>query len=93
MTAARATRRKLSPRQQDIVDLLHQDLTQKEVADRLGVSVATVEELLSRARSRFGVGSTAVLLARAPARPRAERESVPDSQYMKIGTGRENALT
>lgn len=72
--SARKPRPTLSPRQWDVVELLHRDLTNKAIAGELGISERAVEELLARARRRLGVETTRRLLARAGARPRPEHD-------------------
>ena len=55
----------LSPREREIVRQLAQGLTQNDVADRLKISSRTVETLVSRARLRLGVTTTAQLCVEA----------------------------
>jgi DNA-binding NarL/FixJ family response regulator len=47
--------RPLSPREGQIVSLLHQGHTPKEVAFELGIAAATVRVLISRAAKKGGV--------------------------------------
>jgi DNA-binding CsgD family transcriptional regulator len=49
----------LSPRQKQIVTLLADDLTSKEIGDRMGVSPKTVEFHRALIRQRLGVAGTA----------------------------------
>jgi DNA-binding NarL/FixJ family response regulator len=60
-------RRPLSPREHQILDLIRDGNTQKEVAYRLGLSDATVRVLYARAMRKLG----------RPKRPLAARRLVP----------------
>jgi DNA-binding NarL/FixJ family response regulator len=46
----------LTPREREIVDYVRQGLTNKEIAERLTVSVRTVEAHVSRVLVKLGVG-------------------------------------
>jgi DNA-binding NarL/FixJ family response regulator len=52
--AARTPSRPLSPREQEILDLLRNGRTQKEAAFELQLSAATVRVLYSRAMAKLG---------------------------------------
>lgn len=46
---------KLSPRERDVARLVAQDLTDKMIADILGISKYTVQEYLERAGKKIGI--------------------------------------
>jgi DNA-binding CsgD family transcriptional regulator len=52
---------RLTPREREIISLVAQGLTNREVADKLTMSIRTVEGHLYRASQRFGVSSRAEL--------------------------------
>jgi predicted ATPase/DNA-binding CsgD family transcriptional regulator len=52
----RPTAELLTPREREIVDYVRQGLTNKEIAERLTVSVRTVEAHVSRVLAKLGVG-------------------------------------
>lgn len=82
--SARKVRRpalSFTPRQWDIIEAAGRDLSNRAIAEQLGISERTVEDHLRDARVRASVQTTRALLARAGARPRAERadpRSFPD---------------
>jgi DNA-binding CsgD family transcriptional regulator len=55
----------LTPRQREIVRLLGEGRSYKEIADRLRVSFSTVNNHLANLRRRFGVHNTVELLRQA----------------------------
>jgi DNA-binding NarL/FixJ family response regulator len=63
-------RRPLSPRERQILDLVRDGHTQKEVAYRLGVSDATVRVLYARAMRKLG----------RPKRPLSARRLTPQDR-------------
>jgi LuxR family quorum sensing-dependent transcriptional regulator len=56
---------KLPDRERDIVAYLARGFTQAEIAEKLDLSPRTVETLVQRSRSRFGVTTTAQLCVEA----------------------------
>ena len=61
--------RQLTNRQNEIVALLRQGLTQQEAARRLGLRYSTVRKQLQAARDRSGCRSTAELAAKVGLTP------------------------
>lgn len=59
---------KLTPRQQQILQMLVDGKTPKEIARLLVISHKTVEKHLIKAREKFGVRTRAEMIARAVAR-------------------------
>ena len=58
----------LSPREREVVELLADGLSNREIADRLGVSVVTVKTHVANAREKLDVsgrGRPRALAARA----------------------------
>ncbi|HHE47693.1 MAG TPA: response regulator transcription factor [Candidatus Acetothermia bacterium] len=55
----------LSPREERVLDLLAQGLSNRAIAERLGISVKTVESYLENLKRKLGCASTAELRARA----------------------------
>jgi len=55
----------LSPREEELLSLLSQGLSNREAAERLGISVKTVESHLENLKRKLGCKSTAELRARA----------------------------
>jgi len=55
----------LSPREEKVLDLLAQGLSNRLIADKLGISVKTVESYLENLKRKLGCASTAELRARA----------------------------
>jgi len=55
----------LSPREEEVLALLSQGLSNREIAERLAVSVKTVESHLEKLKEKLGCASTAELRARA----------------------------
>ena len=55
----------LSSREEEVLGLLSQGLSNREIADRLSVSVKTVESYLEKLKAKLGCASTAELRARA----------------------------
>jgi DNA-binding CsgD family transcriptional regulator len=59
----------LSAREQEVVDLLGAGHVQKEIADRLELSIWTVKGYLASARKRTGTRTNAQLATRFSRRP------------------------
>lgn len=59
----------LSPREEEVLSLLSKGLSNREIAERLAISVKTVESHLEKLKAKLGCGSTAELRARALRRP------------------------
>lgn len=55
----------LSPREEKVLDLLAEGLSNRLIAERLGISVKTVESYLENLKRKLGCASTAELRARA----------------------------
>ncbi len=55
----------LTPRQREILRLVADDLTNEQIAARLGISVATVKMRVHRVRRRLGVRGRAGAVGRA----------------------------
>ena len=53
----------LPPRAREVLDLLLQGLSEKEIAARLGLRPSTVHDHVKRLYAHFGVGSRAELMA------------------------------
>jgi DNA-binding CsgD family transcriptional regulator len=60
-------RSRLTRRQEQVVDLAANGMSDKEMARQLGISVRTVEDHFSRARQRWGAATRAELIAMAVA--------------------------
>lgn len=56
-------RRSFTPREVEVVDLIAQGFTNKQIADRLGVTVKTVEQYATRVFKLVGVKSRHELAA------------------------------
>lgn len=67
----------LSPRQLEILDLLRGGFTQKEIAERLGISSRTVEDHAARMRRKLRVRTTAAAMRVSARRPVPEIASDP----------------
>ena len=57
--------RKLTRRQHEVLLLASEGLTNKEIAERIGVAVRTVEVHLTAIRSRLGISRMALLVRHA----------------------------
>ena len=57
------TRHRLTPREEDVVQLLLEGLTTSDMADRLGISLHTVRDHLKRLYRKTGVRSRSELLS------------------------------
>lgn len=57
--------RQLSPRQQRVLALLYEGLTNKEIAATMGISSAGVKKHLATLMRRYGVGRRTALVRRA----------------------------
>lgn len=60
--AARQQIRRLSPRELQVVSLVSLGLVNKSIADRLQISVKTIEKHRANAARKMGVGSTAEMV-------------------------------
>lgn len=69
----------LSKREREVVGLLCEGLTQKEVADRLCIAPKTVEVHIRNLFERFGVKNTAELVVKYVRYKSANREDIEDS--------------
>jgi DNA-binding CsgD family transcriptional regulator len=67
----------LPPRQRDALDALLDGDSEKQVAARLGISVATAHEYVAALYRHFGVSSRGELMARFIGRERPVRRAVP----------------
>jgi DNA-binding CsgD family transcriptional regulator len=54
---------RLSPREEEVIVLLADDLGQREIALRLGIAEATVRSYRASARTKLGVQTTAAAVA------------------------------
>ena len=61
------TDKMLTPRQVEVAQLAADGLTARQSAQRLGLSVRTVEAYLAAARKRVGAASTSELIAKTAA--------------------------
>ncbi len=57
----------LAPREREVLTLLAQGFTQRQVATRMGVGLGTVDTYLKRIRRKLGPGNTVALVRRAAA--------------------------
>jgi PAS domain S-box-containing protein len=72
---------RLSRRERQVLELINQRLTSKEIAARLGLSPRTIDDVRGRLNKRFGVRRTTDLLDRfrgLGGRPHTDRDGQPD---------------
>jgi two-component system nitrate/nitrite response regulator NarL len=60
---ANSTRRQPSPRQQEVLDLLVQGKTNKEIGTRIGITERGVKHHVSQLLALYAVGNRAELIA------------------------------